>query len=318
MIIKKLFWILGAVLVTALLVFGISAVKKHYTLKQMRDLPVQTEEKTEEQEEAQETTKEETTPTGKEDPVRDFLSEKARKAMKQIFTKELQIVAIGDSLTEGIGDEVEEGGYVTILEDTVNQEKPLIEVENYGKQGNRSDQLLERMEEPEIEESLEEADIILITIGANDIMKIFKENFTDLSLDKFAPGKSKYEERLHHIFTSMKKNNPKADIYLIGFYNPFKRYFADIEELEIIIDDWNAVSANVTEEYGKVHYIPTKDLFEDTSINYLSDDNFHPNHLGYELMAERVLEYMTNEGEPNEETERTETLEETLPDSADD
>lgn len=314
---------LGAVLLAALLIFGISAAKKHYTLKQMRDLPIQTEKPVEKQEEVQETAEEEeeeeeTTLTGREDPVRDFLSEKGKKAIKRIFTKELQIVAIGDSLTEGIGDEVEEGGYVSILEATVNQEGPLIEVENYGKQGNRSDQLLVRMDEPEIEASLTEADIILITIGANDIMKIFKENFTNLSLDKFSPGKISYEERLHQMFTSMEKDNPKADIYLIGFYNPFKKYFADIEELDTIIDEWNAVSAEVAEEYDQTYYIPTKDLFEDTSINYLSDDNFHPNHLGYELMAERVLEYMTNEGEPYDETERTTTVEETVPDTTDD
>src|SRR5699024_7357877 len=116
-------------------------------------------------------------------------------------------------------------------------------------------------------------------------------------------GKSNYEERLDEIITSMDDMNPRADIYLVGFYNPFKRYFADIEELEIIIEDWNNIGREVTEEHRHVHFIPTKDLFEDTSINYLSSDNFHPNHLGYELMAERVLEYITNEGEPLDEEE---------------
>jgi len=296
-------WIIGALLLVVILVFAVSAYKKHYTIKQIREAPKQ--EQTEQQEEAEEVseTTDEEEKKRKEDPVKDFISDKAEKAMNRFFTKELNIVAIGDSLTEGVGDEADNGGYVGILKDTINQDRELVEMKNFGKEGNRSDQLMARLDDEEIEAALEDADIILVTIGANDIMKIFKENFTNLTLDKFSNGKSNYERRLDEIITSMDDMNPRADIYLVGFYNPFKRYFADIEELEIIIEDWNNIGREVTEEHRHVHFIPTKDLFEDTSINYLSSDNFHPNHLGYELMAERVLEYITNEGEPLDEEE---------------
>src|SRR5699024_11591904 len=105
------------------------------------------------------------------------------KSMKRICKNYIKITTIGDSLTKGCGDEEDNGGYVSILEDTINKDNDLVEIDNFGKRGNRTDQLIDRMEEPEIKESLEEADIILITIGANDIMQIFKENFTDLDMN---------------------------------------------------------------------------------------------------------------------------------------
>src|SRR5699024_12272715 len=125
----------------------------------------------------------------------------------------------------------------------------------------------------------------------------------DLTMEKFANGKMNYENRLESIFFTMEENNASADIYLIGFYNPFEKHFSDIEELDTIVNSWNAVGESVTEQFSQVSYIPTNDLFTDTSINYLSEDNFHPNHLGYELIAERVLQYITNEGEGDEQTE---------------
>lgn len=291
---------IGVILLAVMLFFGWSAFKKHYTLKQIKEIPAQEEAQPKDEPESDE---DEQKTEKKKDPVKEFISEKAENAMKRFFTKELEIVAIGDSLTEGIGDEMNNGGYVGILTDTINQDRDLVEIENYGKQGNRTDQLIGRLEDAEITASLKEADIILITIGANDIMRIFKENFTNLTLDKFSSEQESYEDRLHEIFTTMRSLNSRANIYLIGFYNPFERYFADIEELEIIVDNWNSIGEEVTTNYENVHYIPTKDLFEDTTIDYLSDDNFHPNHLGYELMAERILEYLTNEGEPVDEEE---------------
>ncbi|MBO1002121.1 SGNH/GDSL hydrolase family protein [Pseudogracilibacillus auburnensis] len=235
----------------------------------------------------------------REDPVKEFLSEKLKKAVSFFFTQEIKVVTLGDSLTEGIGDETNNGGYVGILNDTINAEKHIVQFQNFAKRGSRSGQLLNRIEDEEVTVALEDADIILITIGANDIMQVFKENFTDLTLDKFTQEQIRYEQRLEMIFNELRDINEHGDIYLIGFYNPFKEYFADIEELEFIVDSWNQIGSDVTMRYDNVHYIPIKDMFDDPPVNYYSEDNFHPNHLGYKMIAERVLHYVMNEGERN-------------------
>lgn len=239
-----------------------------------------------------------------EDPVREFLSNNVRKAVQRFFQRELSIVSIGDSLTEGIGDDQADGGYVGILEDAINQEEHLVSIDNFGRRGNRSDQLFKRLEDDDdVIQAVGKADIILMTIGANDIMKIFKDNFTDLQLDTFTSEQIRYEQRLNHIFTMLQDINPDATIYLIGFYNPFKDYFPDIEELEYIINSWNQIGSDVTTLYDDTYYIPIKDLFEEQDAHLFAEDNFHPNHIGYELIANRILNYVTNEGEIYERNE---------------
>jgi len=238
-----------------------------------------------------------------EDPVREFFSNKLKKATNFFFTQDVKVVTLGDSLTEGSGDETKNGGYVGILDDTINQEKHVVEFQNFAKGGSRTGQLLDRLQEDEVVQALTDADIVLITIGANDIMQVFKENFTDLTLDKFTSEQIRYEHRLEAIFSTIQEINAEADIYLIGFYNPFKEYFADIEELDFIVNSWNQIGRDVTKKFNHVHYIPIKDLFDNADANYFSEDNFHPNSLGYRMMAERILQHVLNEGENGEQTD---------------
>lgn len=231
-----------------------------------------------------------------EDPVRDFLSKNVRQAVQRFFHRELSVISIGDSLTEGVGDDEKDGGYTGVLEKSINENEHLVTIENFGKRGNRTDQLIKRLEEEEeVIHGVENADIILITIGANDVMKVFKDNFTDLELEKFTSEQIRYEQRLNQILSKIQKLNPDATTYLIGFYNPFREYFPEIDELEYIVNSWNDIGLDVTKQFENTHYIPMKDVFENSDIELFADDNFHPNHVGYELMAKRILDYMINE-----------------------
>lgn len=236
-------------------------------------------------------------------PVAEAVREKVREMIEgtiNFFSHDKKIVSIGDSLTQGVGDETESGGYVGILNHTFEDQNMNISIENFGKRGNRTDQLLKRLENEEIVSAIKDADIVLITIGANDIMKVVRSNYTNLNIEPFQEEKISYVERLTAIFHKINELNPDTQIYLIGFYNPFERYFGDIEQLDMILSDWNQAGELVTEEFENVYYIPTEDLFSNSTTNLLADDNFHPNTSGYKLMAKRVLEYLN---EYYEETE---------------
>lgn len=243
--------------------------------------------------------------------IKEEIKEKVREVLEgtlNLFKKDLKVVSIGDSLTQGIGDETESGGYVGILNHTFEANSLNISIENYGKRGNRSDQLLKRLEEKEIASSIKKADVVLITIGANDIMKVFKNNFTNLQLEPFEEERLRYIERLKEIFNKIHKLNPDAKIYLIGFYNPFEKYFSDIEELEMIITSWNETGRSITEELGYAEYIPIADLFADPNMNLLADDYFHPNTSAYKLIAKRVLETIEEISVVPEVTTESETV----------
>jgi lysophospholipase L1-like esterase len=236
-------------------------------------------------------------------PITENIKDKVREVVEvalDFVKKDQKIVAIGDSLTEGSGDETENGGYVGILNHTFEDNNLNITVENFGKKGNRTDQLLKRLENEDVASAIKEADMVLITIGANDIMNVFKSNFMNVTMEPFQEERVKYIDRLKAIVNKLNDLNPSTQIYLIGFYNPFERHFGEIKELGMIIDSWNDAGKSLSEEYENVSYIPTKDLFSNSNMDLLAEDEFHPNTSGYKLMAQRVLEYLKESNEKSE------------------
>lgn len=297
-VIKRLFIITTSIIMILFITMITIHVKNDRAIETPEKKPkIETTEDDEQMgESVEEDTEESESVIATEDPVRDFLSKNVRQAVQRFFHRELSVISIGDSLTEGVGDDEKDGGYTGVLEKSINENEHLVTIENFGKRGNRTDQLIKRLEEEEeVIHGVENADIILITIGANDVMKVFKDNFTDLELEKFTSEQIRYEQRLNQILSKIQKLNPDATTYLIGFYNPFREYFPEIDELEYIVNSWNDIGLDVTKQFENTHYIPMKDVFENSDIELFADDNFHPNHVGYELMAKRILDYMINE-----------------------
>ncbi|TFJ93443.1 SGNH/GDSL hydrolase family protein [Lentibacillus salicampi] len=257
--------------------------------------------------EPEDTTIEQQDPPQEEDPsspeatgesalqLQEMFNEAVQRTADFFNNRESNITALGDSLTQGVGDHVVKGGYVGILDQTINKNRQLVSFDNYGKRGHRSAQLLKRLDNPEVAQSIEKADMILITIGANDIMQVVKENFTSLKMNDFTPAEKTYEDQLRQIFDKLNDLNHNADIYLVGIYNPFIHYFPDIKELSKIVADWNETSRGVTQQYDNATFIPTADLFADGEEELFAEDHFHPSHRGYQLFARRVLDYLTDQ-----------------------
>lgn len=228
--------------------------------------------------------------------VKDLVTGAVKETIDFFANNEARVVAIGDSLTQGVGDVTGNGGYVGMLEDALNSaDETIVEFENYGKRGRRTDQLLKYLEDPKVSTSISDSDIVLITIGANDIMQVIKENFTNITLDDFKEARVEYKDRLRKIFEKIYSLNPHAEVYFIGFYDPFGRFFPKIKELGVIVQNWNEIGKNVTEKYDNATFIPTMDLFDDPNVDLFWKDNFHPNYKGYHRIAERVLEYLHKE-----------------------
>ncbi len=205
------------------------------------------------------------------------------------FPNDLNIVSLGDSLTQGVGDESDNEGYVGLLE--ADLDNNLI-IENYGIAGYRSDQLLELLDDPNVVASLTKADIVLITIGANDMLKVFKRDFSNLKTQAFLTELKQFENRLKDIFTTIHQANANSNIYLIGFYDPFSTYFPEIDELSYIYNEWTDKSKIVADSFDYTHFIPTNELFKEDIKPFLADDNFHPNHAGYQKISSQIINYI--------------------------
>src|SRR3954465_11051708 len=77
--------------------------------------------------------------------------------------KDLHIVALGDSLTRGTGDETGKG-YVGVLMDEIKEKsKQDVLLTNLGITGQRSEQLMEQIQQTEVKRQLQNSDMIVIT-----------------------------------------------------------------------------------------------------------------------------------------------------------
>lgn len=213
------------------------------------------------------------------------------------FPRQINIVAAGDSLTEGIGDSTKRGGYLPYLEELIEKEKNIREVrmDNFGIKGNKSSQLIDRIKSEEVRTSIRESDMVILTIGGNDVMKVVRENFTQLELDPFNVERSNYEKRLVTILNEIRSINNETMVVLVGLYNPFYKWFTDIEEMNDIIDEWNSVSRSIVARYPSAYFVEIGDIFQTEEENLLYTDQFHPNDRGYELMAQRIFESLGGE-----------------------
>lgn len=224
----------------------------------------------------------------------------AKPLLEKIENKKtiIQIIALGDSLTEGVGISEDETGFVeylaTLLENEVNS--VIIEQNNYGKSGDKVRQLINKIsEDKDLQNNLRKADIITITIGGNDLMKVFRDNiFNNLSSEIIDTNKKIYLRDLKELYSLIRKSS-ESPIYHLGVYNPFYLHFNEIDGFQKSVEEWNNQTEEFIQNQTNVYFIPINDLlykgtgfnYENVKINDLlsSEDDFHPNVTGYQIIA---------------------------------
>ncbi|WP_341961235.1 GDSL-type esterase/lipase family protein [Planococcus maritimus] len=204
------------------------------------------------------------------------------------------ITALGDSLSQGVGDTENRGGYAGRLALEM-AEWPGVEgiaLENTAKRGRRSDQLLALFQQGKLSGPLLASDYIFMTIGGNDVMRIVKRDLFSLNVDAFSEEMVFYQKRFETIYASIRSLNPSAPLIVIGLYNPFSLVTDEVKEFDEIIASYNGVMEETLEDDPHACFVPVSDLFVGNDNLVYHTDFFHPNSKGYDLMAERVSETM--------------------------
>lgn len=204
------------------------------------------------------------------------------------------MTALGDSLTQGVGDEEQLGGYVGRLAADMEEWDGVedVVIENTAKRGRRSDQLLKLFEEGEVDAPVAEADILVMTMGGNDLMKIVKRDLFSLDEQAFYDELKLYEERLQEVFDSIRALNPTAPFIVIGIYNPFSLLTDEVNEFDEILTAYNDSVEELATNDPQACFVPVADLFVGNESLVYHTDFFHPNSNGYDTMTERVIERM--------------------------
>ncbi|WP_141531620.1 SGNH/GDSL hydrolase family protein [Bacillus cereus] len=228
--------------------------------------------------------------------VNDVLNPKASNLIKKtdVVTKEkkktgtLQIVSLGDSLTRGVGDK--EGiGYVgRMKEDLQKDYKQKIALTNLAVSGAKMPDLLKQIESNGAQYSIKQADVIVLTIGGNDLFPGW-ESLGKIDLETYRPDTETFQNEVKKIIEEIRKLNTDSPIFWLGLYNPFE----DVEDLKgssNIVVDWNASLEKLALNDKNVYITPTFDLFQNRGKDLLYSDHFHPNEVGYTYMAERLVQ----------------------------
>ena len=219
----------------------------------------------------------------------------------------LYYLAVGDSLTEGVGDTTGQGGFATLLANSFTNEFGYqVTYRNFGISGNTSSQIYKRMkEDSDLAEALKDADVMTLTVGGNDLRKVILKNFTNLDVSTFDKPATEYGKRLEKIIRRAREKNPNLPIYVIGIYNPFYLNFPELTDMQLVVDKWNQETESRTRKFSGVYFVPINDLLykglegeQGVSVNtskiannlLYGEDSFHPNNTGYEIMKQAVME----------------------------
>ena len=140
-----------------------------------------------------------------------------------------------------------------------------------------------------------------------------------------------YQGKLRKLFTAVRRQNPHAPIFVMSIYNPFYTYFPNVTTISDAISYWNQTTQQVMKRYPQMYFVDIDHLMSygqyktkasraklaaaenkankgranqqetirvmnnrDRNLNaYIStDDNFHPNHTGYEHIAQQLFKVM--------------------------
>ena len=184
----------------------------------------------------------------------------------RVIKKRVTLVAIGDSLTHGQGDNKNEQGYVGRIKKKLQKHyHNHVTTFNYGVTGDRSDQMLKRLnEQPEMRANLKKADVIVMTVGGNDLMQKLESNLLSNSSDKIESNidqaGTNYQAKLNELLSAVRKQNATAPIFMYSIYDPVYTYFPDVSIINDSIDKWNQITKQTVAQYGPSYFVDIDQL----------------------------------------------------------
>lgn len=187
---------------------------------------------------------------------------------------QLTYVAIGDSLTAGVGVDTYLQSYPYVLAQKIADNTRHVHLKPFAVPGVRSAYVLDHFIEPAV---ASKPDIVTLFIGVNDIhgnvpVREFKEHYAHI-LERLTQETDAevYALALPYIGTSE----------LISL--PYRYYF------NWRTHQYNAMIATLAEQYGvtfvDIYTVHQPHALEDA---YYATDFFHPNAVGYRLWAESI------------------------------
>ena len=193
------------------------------------------------------------------------------------------VVVLGDSVAHGAGDEMGRGIAGALASITHAH------VENLGINGARTANVLQQLKRADVRAAVKRAQLIVVSIGGNDLFGNQRERVCAL----VAPRVTSWfiAARVQRVIARVRRENPSAQIVLLGLYNPYRRTnigaFLDQQ-----IARWDGRIIARFARWHSLNVIRIADLL-DTRAAISPIDRYHPSAAGYRAIAERIASAYT-------------------------
>lgn len=204
------------------------------------------------------------------------------------------LVALGDSITYG-----------TNLEDSSSSAYPYLigkdtgfTVENLAVSGWQTAQVVSALREDEdYRQTVQQADVIAMTIGGNDLLEILRlaqasSGGDPAQMEQILQqqlGDNTVLDRLREVIEEI-QSLTDAQIVLYNMYNPFPTDSPIHDIGEALLPEVNATFAEVATSYDNVTLADAYSAYNDQQDDYIIPGDIHPTERGQAVLAEIGLE----------------------------
>lgn len=224
----------------------------------------------------------------------------------------INYLALGDSLAAGVNEKSELGyGYADFITKNYSDDtNPMQFNKGFAYPGYKTDDVLKDIQENitkpiydlnglsqtsiSIQQAIQDADMITLSIGANDVLKnINRSESGQFTFNAAGVLKSIQEVALNYekILTEIDKLNPKADVIVMGLYNPFPHQEDTTIQTQLntfVSAINNSIKTVVVKNKGI--FSEVAELISNNFAAYLPNpQNIHLGEVGYEAVAAQMM-----------------------------
>lgn len=218
--------------------------------------------------------------------------------------KNIYYVALGDSLAAGQNPYGQIGyGYSDYVSNYLKENNILqTYTKDYAKSGYKISDILNDIEsnkkinvngkEEGIKTILRKADLLTISIGANDMFYKLGINNLNINLE----DKNKINQYINETMNDLEnliqtvQKYFKKDLVLVGYYNPLAANSSEYaRELEPQFNNLNINMKKLCEKYN-MHFIEIYEIFKENPEYLPNPVDIHPSNKGYQVIASSIID----------------------------
>jgi lysophospholipase L1-like esterase len=194
-------------------------------------------------------------------------------------------IILGDSLARGTGDSAGLGIGGRLDQELRKRNVRAKRTVNIAVNGARTADLLRQIESRNVQTILGQSNVIVVSIGGNDLWG--GTDWRNAPPPDPATVMNGVLERMEKVVRSIRADNSRARIFIIGLYNPFTSTPFG-RQLTPLVNRWNAKLIERFSDDVNITVVQTSDIF--ANHDRLSFDRFHPGDEGYALIARRIAD----------------------------